>query len=123
MKQGLRNILCHLGMLNAMPEGLPARYTITRAPSGGEFIHVPTGGFMRNCCHLGARVHAGETLAIIVDPFGAELGRVTSPIDGIVLIARTIPVVRTGDWGIAVVEVVDEVEADRPLSRISGVVA
>jgi predicted deacylase len=122
MARGLRNILCHLGMLDGSPEGLPDHYTITQAPPAGEFVHVSTGGFMRNCCQLGARVQKGETLGIIVDPFGAELGRVEAPLDGIVLISRTIPLVRTGEWGYAVVKVVEEVTNSTPLTKILGAI-
>ncbi|MCC6945290.1 MAG: succinylglutamate desuccinylase/aspartoacylase family protein [Thermomicrobiales bacterium] len=105
MVRGIRNVLSQLGMIDEPQEGLPAEYTIVKAPPGGEFSHVDTGGFIRNHTSLGAMVDAGQVLGTIVDVFGHEITTLTAPITGMVLSYRTVPVVRTGEWGYSVVEI------------------
>ena len=120
MKQGLRNVLRHLGMIEGTVEGLPSEYTIVRAPPGGEFSHVPTGGFIRNQTRLGATVEVGQVLGTIVDVYGKPLERITAPIAGMVLSFRTIPVVRTGEWGYSVVEVVGPTGFEESMAAALG---
>jgi uncharacterized protein len=108
MKQGLRNVLRQLGMIEGSLEGIPDDYTIVRAPPGGEFAHVATGGFIQNQSALGAVVEKGQVLGTSVDLYGKPLEEITSHVSGLVLSFRTIPVVRTGDWGYSIVEVIGQ---------------
>jgi predicted deacylase len=105
MRQGLRNVLRQLGMIEGALEGIPDTFTVVKAPPGGEFAHVATGGFIRNQSALGAIVERGQVLGTIVGLYGVPLEEITAHVSGLVLSFRTIPVVRTGDWGYSIVEV------------------
>lgn len=120
MVRGLRNVLQHLGMVQGEPEGLPDRYMLLQAAPEGEFGHIPTGGFIRNRALLGGLVRAGDHLATIVDAFGKELARVESPLDGLVLSYRTLPVARIGEWGYSIVRVVGEFGSDVTMTQALG---
>jgi uncharacterized protein len=120
MKQGLHNVLRQLGMIEGPLEGLPEEYVIVKAPPGGEFSQVPTGGFIRNHTELGATVEAGQLLGTIVDMYGKQLEEITAPISGIVLSFRTIPVVRTGEWGYSVVEVIGKTTLEESMAMALG---
>lgn len=117
MKHGLKNVLRFLGMLDGSPEALPDRYTLIQAAAAGEFSHMPTGGFIRNQARLGGRVRRGDLLATIVDVFGDELARIESSIDGLVLSYRTLPVVRVGEWGYSIVEIVGECTSEMTMEE------
>ena len=120
MKQGLSNVLRQLGMVEGPLDGLPDDYTVVRAPAGGEFAHVSSGGFIRNQSALGAIVEKGQLLGTIVDLYGHPLEEITAHVSGLVLSFRTIPVVRTGDWGYSIVEVIGQTTVDESMASALG---
>lgn len=104
MERGLWNVLRHLNMVAGEPEGLPEEYAILKAPPAGEFIHSPAGGFLRSYGSVGDRVVSGELMGEIIDHLGTVLVQMFAPMDGMILLSRTIPAIRIGDWSFAVVE-------------------
>ncbi|MCO5223769.1 MAG: succinylglutamate desuccinylase/aspartoacylase family protein [Thermomicrobiales bacterium] len=118
VERGLLNVLKALEMLPGSMEFLPEWFTLIEAPPEGEFMHVRTGGFVRNHTELEAMVQAGDLLATIIDVYGNELDQVISPIDGLVLSYRTIPVIRTGEWGYSVVRIVGTADYDTSLDTV-----
>jgi predicted deacylase len=110
MERGLWNVLRYLKMVDGEPTQLPKRYSIVKAPPEGEFIHSPSGGFLRSYVAVGDKVSAGQVLGDIIDVFGNLIVQIASPMDGIILLSRTIPSIRVGDWSFAVVEVTGTVE-------------
>ena len=120
MKQGLLNVLRQLEMIEGPLAGIPETFTVVKAPGGGEFAHVSTGGFIRNQSALGAIVERGQVLGTIVDLYGTPLEEITAHISGLVLSFRTIPVVRTGDWGYSIVEVIGETTHVESMARALG---
>ncbi|HZS94789.1 MAG TPA: succinylglutamate desuccinylase/aspartoacylase family protein [Chloroflexota bacterium] len=117
---GLWNVAEHLDMVDAMPRVRRQRFCVVKAPPDGEFAHAPTGGFLLSSVFAGQHVNRGQLLGTLVDVFGAELARIESAIDGIVVEYRTVPVTRTGDWSFAVLEIVTEVGQDTRLADIAG---
>lgn len=89
-KRDIPAALVDLGMLEGKLEDLPDRYTIIKAPSFGEFLHSPSSGYLRSNASIGDTVKKGDILGEIVDVFGRKLVSVKSPLDGIILIVRTI---------------------------------
>jgi predicted deacylase len=92
-RQGLRNLLSYLGICPRweMPvrDERPARRTLD--------VHAPASGFLRVETTLLAEVQAGRRLGVVIDPFGAPLAEVVSPISGSVWAARETPHVDAGD--------------------------
>lgn len=125
MKRGIFNVLSSLDMLSRPESGQPETYTIIKAPSTGEFIHSPTSGYMRSFVKVGDRVSEGQKLAEIADVYGAKLDEVISPYDGLVLIVRSIPSIRMGDWAVSVVYVTGDcsLEDNFEVLRQNGVIA
>lgn len=90
---GLHGLLSYLGMTNQWPhpERLAARARTTLD------VTAPATGFLRGARTLGERVHQGEALGQIIDLFGDPICAVTSPCDGELWAARSMPPVRTGE--------------------------
>lgn len=107
VSKGLENILYHLGMTDSSKGSLPKEYTVIKAPDSGAFIHSPSSGLLRSNVMVGDEVKEGDVLGEIVDVYGNHLAEVKSPVTGFVLIARTVPSVRLGDWTFEVVEVIN----------------
>ena len=109
IKRGIKNILRYLGMLNGDLEGLPNKYFVTKSPPEGEFLYSPLSGFLRSNVKVGDLVRKNDVLGEIIDVFGNNLITIKSPNSGMVLIARTVPSIRIGDWTYAVVDIVKKV--------------
>jgi predicted deacylase len=120
MQRGLLNVLRQLGMIAGPLEGIPDTFTVVKAPAGGEFAHVSTGGFIRNRSALGDVVERGQLLGTIVDLYGTPLEEITAHVSGLVLSFRTIPVVRTGDWGYSIVEVIGQTTQAESMTSALG---
>jgi predicted deacylase len=120
MKQGLCTVLRQMGMTEGPLDGIPDDYTVVKAPPAGEFAHVSSGGFIRNQTALGAIVETRQVLGTIVDLYGKPLEEITAHVSGLVLSFRTIPVVRTGDWGYSTVEVIGHTTLAGSMASVLG---
>jgi predicted deacylase len=92
--RGVVEVMRALGML-------PPRHRQARARSvqarTSTWVRAQESGILRGVARLGARVHKGERLGIIADPFGAQETAVTAPADGIVIARLNLPLVNEGD--------------------------
>nr|WP_281371649.1 succinylglutamate desuccinylase/aspartoacylase family protein [Petropleomorpha daqingensis] len=88
--RGIRNVCAHLGMLPAEP-GEPAPAPVEH--DGWIWMRSSVRGWWHPQVAVGDRVHAGELLGCVLDPFGEELERVIAPADGCPLFLTTSPAV------------------------------
>jgi predicted deacylase len=91
---GVLNVLSHLEMtrkrtLRKVHAPLVAKST--------QWVRAPQSGVMRSLTVLGAKVAAGDRLALIGDPFGAHEEAVFSPVAGIVIGRTKVPLVHEGE--------------------------
>jgi N2-acetyl-L-2,4-diaminobutanoate deacetylase len=96
-RRGVRNLLCHCGILSAAPRPAPTRWL--DMPSGDCFCFAEEDGLIEPCLDLGAPVRRGEVVARVcrVDRTGAVPAEYRAAIDGI-LAARHFPgLVKAGD--------------------------
>jgi predicted deacylase len=106
---GVRNVLYHLGMLDGTPE-LPDRY-LTFADS--SHIHVDRDGILlfEDWVDLRAKVEQGQVVGRLYDVYGAQVGEVTAPWSGEILLIRTYPVVQAGDWACSITPNAEYIDA------------
>ncbi len=105
-RRGVRNLLCHCGILSGAPECAPTRWL--DMPSGDCFCFAEEDGLIEPCRDLGAPVRSGELLARVyrIDRTGPAPAEYRAAIDGI-LVARHFPgLVKAGDC-LAVIGVID----------------
>jgi predicted deacylase len=79
-EHGIRNLMRHLGMLDGEPDTNPGvvwlrDYEVVRSPVNGVFRAVVRDGYA---------VARGGLLGGLFDPFGAKIGDVRAPFDGII---------------------------------------
>lgn len=87
---GVQNILRAVGVL----DGPPASVRPPRVLSRFEWLRSPFEGMFRCAVGVGDRVTTGQTLGEMVDLLGAPLGRIESPVAGIVLFLVTSPAIK-----------------------------
>ncbi len=92
--QGVLNVMAHLGMFKDVEK--PALLVPTIANSS-LWVRADADGILKNEVELGAHVKQGQLLGTINDPMGDFETRITSPINGIVVGATTIPLVHQGE--------------------------
>ena len=92
-RDGTRRILAKLGITPTM-DPAPNQTLLSRR-SG--WLRASRSGILHLEADLGARVHQGETIATIVDPFGKRLSRVTARNDGLIIGHTQHPLVNQGD--------------------------
>jgi hypothetical protein len=87
---GVQNILRAVGVL----DGAPARVAQPRVLSRFEWLRSPFEGLFRCAVRVGDRVRKDQELGEIVDLLGEPLGRIESPVEGIVLFLVTSPAIK-----------------------------
>ncbi len=90
---GLRRILAALGMTDGA-EPAPAATLFSRH---SRWLRATRSGILHLEAGLGARVTAGDTVAVIHDTFGKRRGRVTARHAGIIIGHTQLPLVNQGD--------------------------
>ncbi len=93
---GVLGVLANQDMIEP-PTNLPARPDYTHFLDG-DFALAPVSGFLEPLVALGARVHAGDLLARIRAPSGAELARLLAEADGVVMAERHLRTIHEGEW-------------------------
>ncbi len=100
---GVLRVMRHLGMVSKKRLGkVPASPARSHRST---WLRAPLGGITRISALSGARVHAGDTVAIVSDVLGDDPHAVVSPIDGIVIGHSQLPVVNQGDALLHIAEV------------------
>ena len=79
-EHGIRNLMRHLGMIDGKAETNPGVVWL----SDYEVIRSPANGVFRPAVRDGYAVAQGGLLGELFDPFGASIGDVRAPFDGIV---------------------------------------
>lgn len=94
--KGIVNIMREIGMLNKSnrKKGHDIEPFIARQ-SG--WVRAHESGFVHHVAQLGDHVSKGDVLAVIADPFGSELGKLTCPEEGIVIGKQNIPLAQEGE--------------------------
>jgi predicted deacylase len=88
--RGIRNVCAHLEMLppvEAAPAPDPVEY------NGWVWMRSTVQGWWQPRVAVGDRVHAGDELGSLLDPFGAELEKIVAPADGCPLFLTSSPAV------------------------------
>lgn len=94
--KGVVNVMRLLGMLPARSSKRHKSVTPFIAHSS-TWVRAPESGIIRELISLGARVHKGEALGIIADPFGEKERVVSAPNDGVIIGRADLPLVNEGD--------------------------
>src|SRR2546425_1261133 len=87
---GVQNILRAVGNLDGEPVSVPRPRVVNRF----EWIRSPFEGFFRCAVRVGERVRRDQAIGEMVDLLGEPLGRIPSPVDGIVLFLVTSPAIK-----------------------------
>ncbi|MDM7860699.1 succinylglutamate desuccinylase/aspartoacylase family protein [Alteromonas sp. ASW11-36] len=93
--KGIINVMRHIGMLNKRKSTGKVIDPFVARQSG--WVRASDSGFVTHVAQLGDHVDKGDTLAIIANPYGEELAKVTSPAEGIVIGKQNIPLAQEGE--------------------------
>lgn len=93
--RGVTAVMRELGML-AKSRGQKPRHTPTVALES-SWVRSPDSGILQHCVPLGSRVRPGDTLGVVVNPFGEGEARIVAPSGGIVIGMTQIPLLNEGD--------------------------
>jgi predicted deacylase len=97
IRAGIRGVVEVMRALQMLPpRPRPVRGRPVQAHSS-TWVRAEESGILRGGVRLGARVHKGERLGIIADPFGNRESAVAAPADGIVIARLNLPLVNEGD--------------------------
>lgn len=94
--RGILRVMRHLGMIRGLPRLRPAprRPLVARS---SVWVRADQSGVLLSLAPLGARVHRGDVLGTITDPFRPSDDPVLAPIDGIVIGRTNLPLVTEGE--------------------------
>lgn len=93
--KGIINVMRSIGMLPATK-----RKTKTSPPMIAHqtsWIRAPESGVLRTLVPLGAKISAGQVIAMVADPLGSDETLMTASNDGIVIGRTNLPLVYEGD--------------------------
>lgn len=94
--RGVVEVMRALGMLPRRHRHAHAHAQPVQAHAS-TWVRAQESGILRGVARLGARVHKGERLGIIADPFGSRETAVAAPADGVVIARLNLPLVNEGD--------------------------
>ena len=93
--RGILNVMRALGMLPDEVRRDP-KHT-PHVATASTWVRAPMSGVMRAPLPLGVRVHKGQVLAMVSDPFGEREQPVVASVDGIVIGRVQVPLVYEGE--------------------------
>ena len=91
---GILRVMRHVGMISG---GQVKARPVPVLCSSSQWLRAPAGGLLRTFRGDGARVQAGDLLAVISDPFGQQEIALKALWPGIVVGRAILPVVNEGD--------------------------
>ncbi len=97
MKQGILNLLCHLGTLPGEPVVRPIRYKLSGDGDTDRGISAGHEGFLLNHVRLLEEVTEYQRLGVLVDVLGEPMEEYRAPRSGTVALIHEFPVVKPGD--------------------------
>lgn len=96
--KGIRSVMKDLGMIRTKPSGVTSKKIIEpMVARSNRWVRAPESGIVHSFKGLGAHVNKGESLGVIVDPFGHEEVEIVSPLTGIIIGKNNLPLVNEGD--------------------------
>lgn len=96
--RGVFNVMKHLGMLAGSPEAPVPRYDLAGEGNLEKAITANTSGLFVPTVSLLDEVHEGQVLGHIMDMAGEPLEELRASTDGLIILMRGLPMIRTGDW-------------------------
>jgi predicted deacylase len=97
MKRGIRNLLCHLGILSESPERSPIAVRLMGNGNTDSASTAAHDGFLIKQVEILEHVNSGDLLGRLVNVAGETIEEYRAPIAGVVAMAREFPVVRAGE--------------------------
>lgn len=92
---GVINVLREVGLLRRSPRRKPTPAPIVSDQS--SWLRAPESGILSALVPLGAKVVAGETVAVVADPLGSGEVPMLATHDGVVIGRSNLPLVYEGD--------------------------
>lgn len=93
--KGIINVMRCIGMLSAATRKKRPPALLISHQTG--WVRAPESGVLRVLAPLGAKVTAGQVIAVVADPLGSRETPVTATSDGIVIGSTKLPLVYEGD--------------------------
>ena len=111
IRAGVKGVLNIMAALDMRLKKKPRRQPKSMIANTSQWVRAPQSGILRALAATGAKVEAGERLAIINDPLGENQCELMSPIDGIIIGKTNLPLVFAGEavFNIAAYEEIDQV--------------
>lgn len=112
---GILRVMRALGMISsrlALPRVKPAM------AESSFWLRAPEGGVLRTFKSTGASIAAGETLALVSDPFGEKEFEVSSAEPGLVIGRTVLPVVNQGDALFHIARTSRPVAAEKSVGKV-----
>ncbi len=114
IRAGLNGIVSVMRTLGMLPRsGRKRSRPRSSVARKSTWIRAPQSGILRSHVPLGARVHRGDVLGVISDPYGEREVALESAIEGIVIGRANLPLVNQGEalFHVALFDAPDETEA------------
>jgi predicted deacylase len=93
--KGIINVMRSIGMLKKRQSKRPPQQPVISYQTA--WLRAPESGVLRTLVPLGAKVTAGQVIAMVADPLGSSEVPMTAPSDGIVIGRTNLPLVYEGD--------------------------
>lgn len=92
---GILRVMRSLGMIGA--RGAPRLKTPSLISNDSTWVRSPAGGLMRTYKAEGERVHVGDLLGVVSDPFGEVEVEIVARTEGVIVGRSVLPIVNEGD--------------------------
>ena len=92
--QGITNVMRKVGMLPASRKRNKIESAVAHSST---WVRAPQSGILRSTNPMGQRIHKGDILGFVSDPFGETGIEVISPVSGMVIGRTTLPLVHKGE--------------------------
>lgn len=106
--QGVRNVLCWLGMLDGTPQPRPMTHHLFGDGNLDQVIDAAVSGYFRAEVNLLDPVVAGQRLGVVRDLFGQVIQEVNADQAGVVIMLRRFHRVHVGDGLAQITSVIKE---------------
>lgn len=93
--KGILQVMRSIGMLKPSRSKKPLPKPVISDKTG--WVRAPESGILRTLVPLGAKVSAGDVLALVADPLGSVESALKAPTDGMVIGKTNLPLVYEGD--------------------------
>lgn len=91
---GIVNVMRKIGMLKTSRSKQKLESAIAHS---SKWVRAPQSGILRATNPMGQRIHKGDILGFVSDPFGETEMEVVAPVSGMVIGKTTLPLVHEGE--------------------------